>query len=132
MDIQFEELSTLLESLDLNEVSLVSYRNRNYWVDCIAEPGHGKPVEWFSSTSLEGADIYCWADINPLHKRPMIFHELIEADLVLHQEVDQTRAHNAARVLDREYAKRLMTAQELVEYETQRRAMEKRFSGRKD
>jgi len=126
MEIDFKELETELKLIDLDDINRVPYRDRTYWVDPMAFP-EGKPAQWFESTAYNGADIYIWGGVREEFKKPLILHEIIEADLVLHQKTGREEAHEEARRVDREYAKSRLNQEEFSDYEKTRESFEKAF-----
>jgi len=126
MEIDFKELKTELKLIGLEEISRVPYRDRVYWVDPMAFPD-GKPSQWFESTAYSGADVYVWGGLRQEFKKPLILHEIIEADLVLHQEIERRDAHTEAEKFDGKYAKSLLSKEEFSDYEKTRERFEKAF-----
>lgn len=110
MNIDYDRLKGRVDELSLDEIEIVHYNGRQYWVDlnCIPDPECGQPAEWFKSTKFSGADVYVWDNVEPEFKRAMALHEIIEADLKRHQLVPIEEAHRIAREHDKRYASETM------------------------
>ena len=126
MEVDFKELKTELKLIDLEEINRIPYHDNMYWIDPMAFPD-GEPSQWFESTAYTGADVYIWGGLRKEFKKPLILHEIIEADLVLHQGVDRRAAHREAEKFDRKYARSLLNKEELSDYEKTRESLEKSF-----
>ena len=65
------------------------------------------PIGMFvPSHAYSGADIYIWEGVPRLFVRPVVVHEIVEADLRICQNA-QGAAHSLARRVDRLIAKEL-------------------------
>ena len=123
MDINREELTSLVDALELKDMDIVEYRGRNFWLQI--SKGLNPPAAWYSeSTYVDGADVYIDKDLIPdRFKKPVIFHEILEADLRIHQNMPQDEAHRLARDEDRKYANKLLTESEKSDYEGLRKEL---------
>ncbi len=124
MDIDRAELTSLVDAPKLEDADIQEYRGRSYWIQ-ISDGINPPPACWYSkSTYVDGADIYIDKEVIPdIFKRPVIFHEILEADLFLYQGVEKNEAHHIAREEDRKYANKLLTESEKREYEELRKRL---------
>jgi len=115
MKVKFDELAKLIDAISLTKRSKIQYEDRIYFI----EPNgrEGPEAEFFPSGTYNGADIYIWNKVRREFRRPMILHEVIEADLFLHQKVPKSDAHKTAMKYDKDYAKNSLDSQTLKEYE---------------
>jgi hypothetical protein len=90
----------------------------------------GKPAEWFRSSAYDGADVYIWEDIEPEFKKAMILHEIIEADLRLHQRMPIEEAHGTASVLSTRHAMEILDSATFELFEKERDEMEQKYGHR--
>jgi hypothetical protein len=127
MQVDYESLKKSIDDLDLNNISRVQYRSREYWINPTSAPGEGKPAQWFKSTSCSGADVYLWETIEPEFKKAMVLHEIIEADLKVHQRVPEQVAHDVAREHDERYVKETLNEFILRLYNIKKAHMEIAF-----
>ncbi len=61
--------------------------------------------------------MYVWDKVPSGFRRPIILHEVVEADLYIHQNISKSKAHGKAVDLDKRFAKETLDAQTLAEYE---------------
>lgn len=128
MEIDYEALRKAVESLPLKNFEETEYRGRMYMVEPIS-PTKNPPVEWFTSTAYDGADVYIWEGIPEKFKRPVILHEILEADLTLHQGIPIDTAHKIAQDNDRKYAKEKLDDIAYKQYEELRAELGTFFGG---
>ncbi|MBD3249109.1 hypothetical protein GF336_03625 [Candidatus Woesearchaeota archaeon] len=127
MEVQFDELVKIIDEISLTDRSRIQYRDRTYFIEL--DGRSGPEAEFFASGTYSGADIYIWNQVRPEFKRPMILHEVIEADLYLHQRIPKRDAHMTAMEHDRNYAKATLDTQTLLEYEQFRESINEFFGG---
>jgi len=123
MEVKFDELTKIINAISLTKRSVIQYRNKTYFI----EPNgrEGPEAEIFPSGTYDGADIYIWNKVKREFRRPIILHEIIEADLFLHQKVPKRDAHKTAMKYDKDYAKNSLDSQTLREYEEFRTSISK-------
>lgn len=102
-DIQYNKLKQTVRELSPTEVTIIPYRGRDYFVDPEAE--QGPAGEFHPSTVYDGADVYVWKQVPQKLRLPVIFHEVVEADLRIHQGAPKQEAHDLAALLDAQFAK---------------------------
>ena len=110
MKIDYTLLKKEILGIDTEGISIIFYNERGYYADlgCTPDYNGGMPAEWFRSTRHSGADVYIWSNIEPEFKRAMDLHEIIEADLKMHQNLTAEEAHKTARKYDSIFAKETM------------------------
>ena len=115
MEVKFDELTKIINAISLTKRSVIQYRNKTYFI----EPNgrEGPEAEFFPSRTYNGADIYIWNKVRREFRRPIILHEVIEADLFLHQKIPKSDAHKTSMKYDKNYAKNSLDSQTLREYE---------------
>ena len=123
MEIDFAELKRIVLDLSVTSVSTLEYRDRTYYVEPAARDG--PPGESFVSTYYDGADIYVWKRVPKQFRRPVIVHEVVEADLSFYQGVPRSVAHQTAVEIDRRFASETLDALALAEYELFRERCER-------
>lgn len=128
MDVDYEQLKNAVEALPLRNFEETEYRGRVYMVDPIS-PMKNPPAEWFESTAYDGADVYIWKGIPPEFKRSIILHEILEADLTLHQGIPRERSHTVATEYDTKYAKEKLDDIAYRQYEELRVTLSSFFGG---
>ncbi len=123
MEIDFAELKRIVLGLSVTDVSTLEYRDRTYYVN--PSSGEGPPGESFAPTYYDGADIYIWRRVPQKFRRPVIIHEVVEADLSYHQHLPRSVAHQTAVEIDRRFARETLDAATLTEYELFRERCER-------
>ena len=102
------------------EGSVSVYRDREYFF-MFSPQG---PIGMFvPSHAYSGADIYIWEGVPRLFVRPVVVHEIVEADLRICQNA-QGAAHSLARRVDRLIAKELLSENDFIKYELFRSQVE--------
>ena len=126
MILNQKELFSLVNALSLKDLDIIPYRGRNYWIQ-ITE--NLEPPAWYStSTLVDGADIYLDKQKIPQKfQKPVILHEIIEADLSIHQNIPLQKAHQLAQEEDRTYASLFLSSTQREEYEKLRERLEASF-----
>lgn len=115
MDIKYDEIRNALLSISVVEVTVLSYRSRDYYIDPVSPQG---PIaEFHYSTSYNGADIYVWDKVPVEFRRSVILHEIVEADLHMHQNVEKMKAHEEAVKLDNRFARETLDTEKYTKYE---------------
>ena len=127
MEVQFDELVKIIDEISLTDRSRIQYRDRTYFIE--PDGRSGPEAEFFESGTYSGADVYIWNQVRPEFRRPMILHEVIEADLYLHQRIPKRDAHQTAVEYDRKYARMNLDDQTLKEYEEFRESINEFFGG---
>jgi hypothetical protein len=127
MEINYDEIKGAVLEIAIDETGdLLSYRGRDYYIDPISPAG---PIgEFHASTEYDGADIYIWDKVPKKFRRAIILHEVIEADLHIHQWLPQNEAHERTVPHDRRYARETLDSKTFLEYEEFRKNGNEFFS----
>jgi hypothetical protein len=127
MEVDYTEIKSAVSKVSIDETGgLLSYRGRDYYVDPISPAGSIGEFHW--STLYDGADIYIWDKVPEEFRRVIILHEVIEADLRIHQKLPLNEAHEKTVSYDRRYAKETLDSKALLEYEELRKNGDEFFS----
>ncbi|MBI4919052.1 hypothetical protein HY837_03920 [archaeon] len=119
MNIDFDALKSAVDGLFLDgSHETLEYFGRTYFVT--SSPDLDTAV-WFAPTYYTGADIYFCERIPEKFKGPVVLHEILEADLRVHQELPLSEAHKIAVIHDSLYAKQKLTEQDFLKYEKWRK-----------
>ena len=127
MEINYEEIKSAVSEIAIDEAGdLLSYRGRDYYID---PNSPARPIgEFHKSTAYDGADIYIWDKVPEKFRRAIILHEVIEADLYIHQGLPQNEAHERTVPYDRRYARETLDSKTFLEYEEFRKNGNEFFS----
>lgn len=122
MEVERSALEHLVNSLKSKKIQIVQYRGRDYRIDI------GKHVDspaWYLESSfVTGAEIGIDRDQIPdKFKRAVILHEIVEADLYIHQQIIRRKAHHRAVREDYFYARKHLNEAEFREYGTFRQRL---------
>lgn len=115
MNIDFERLKRELLDVPIDAASIITYNSRRYYLDL--EAGQGPAGEYYTSTAYDGADIYVWDAVPEIFRKSVAFHEIVEADLYIHQHVSKRKAHLKATEADRRFASETLDHKTFLEYE---------------
>ena len=129
MEVLYEEIKQAVLKIPLEETGEeLEYRGRSYFVEPFSQ--QGPAGEYFQSSSFDGADIYLWEKVPEKFKRPVLLHEIIEADLNIHQNIPKENAHDEAIKHDMRFARETLDRKTFKGYEGFR-ANAAEFSGGK-
>lgn len=114
MELDYDGLKKSLSRISARRNGqLVPYRGRDYWIGISPQ---GPIAEIFAGSFYGAADIYIWNRVPPKFRKPVIFHEVLEADLSFYQGVPKQDAHNIASGMDSKYAEELLRKEDFEEY----------------
>ena len=108
MVVDSKNLEIELGKVNLKKKTIIEYKGREYWINPIAESGHESPSSWYRSTDYSGADVYIWRNMKKKIKKQFTFHEIIEADLRLHEQFSECNSHIFSNVITDDYARRTL------------------------
>jgi hypothetical protein len=127
MGINYDEIKSAVSEIAIDKTGdLLLYGGRDYYIDPISPAG---PIgEFYASTAYDGADIYIWDKVPEKFRRAIILHEVIEADLHIHQGLPLNKAHERTVPFDRRYARETLDSKTFLEYEKFRKNGNEFFS----
>ncbi|MEK6940652.1 MAG: hypothetical protein AABW49_02020 [Nanoarchaeota archaeon] len=133
MDIDYQTLRALVDGSELEDWTELKFEGLTILV-AYDDENSGQPAEYHHFDSHY--EIYLWASISPIFRKPIVLHEVAELTLSekyqrngMSSEEAQLQAHNRARELDEIYAREIFDNPTFDKYLEMRKELVDRFRG---